>query len=202
MRILTAILLGVLMIVTLTACGASGSDNTENMTREQTTATKEEHKVLVAYFSASGTTGDVAKQVAKVLQADLYEIVPREAYTKADLDYNDSNSRTTREMKDVSARSQIDGAVEDMAKYDIVFIGYPIWWKEAPRIVSTFVESYDFAGKTIVPFCTSGGNDIGMSGKHLAELTTGAKWLDGRLLHSGETADSIRDWIEQLDILR
>jgi len=120
-------------------------------------------KVLVAYFSATNTTQGIAEHIANGLSADIYEIVPEEPYTDADLNYNDNNSRTTIEMNDPDARPAISGSVEDMEQYDIVFIGYPIWWGEAPRIVSTFVESYDFSGKTIVPFCTSGGSGVGSS---------------------------------------
>ena len=117
---------------------------------EPETPETKESKVLVAYFSATGTTEGVAEHIANGLNADIYEIIPEEPYTDADLNYNDSNSRSTIEMNDKASRPAISGSVENMEQYDTVFIGYPIWWGEAPRIVSTFVESYDFSGKTMV----------------------------------------------------
>lgn len=157
-------------------------------------------KVLVAYFSATNTTEGVAEQIANGLNADLYEIVPAEPYTDADLDYNDNNSRSTLEMNNPDARPAISGSVENMEQYDIVFIGYPIWWSEAPRIVSTFVESYDFSGKTIVPFCTSGGSGIGSSASNLEQLTSGATWLDGQRLNGGDSQDTIMEWVSSLGL--
>lgn len=157
-------------------------------------------KVLVAYFSATNTTEGVAEQIANGLNADLYEIVPAEPYTDADLDYNDNNSRSTLEMNNPDARPAISGSVENMEQYDIVFIGYPIWWSEAPRIVSTFVESYDFSGKTIVPFCTSGGSGIGSSASNLEQLTSGATWLDGQRLNGSDSQDTIMEWVSSLGL--
>lgn len=157
-------------------------------------------KVLVAYFSATGTTKGVAEHIANGLQADIYEIVPEEPYTDADLDYSDNNSRSTIEMNDASSRPAISGSVENMEQYDVVFIGYPIWWGEAPRIVSTFVESYDFAGKTIVPFCTSGGSGVGSSATNLEQLTSGATWMEGRRLGGGDSQDTIMEWVNGLDL--
>ena len=142
----------------------------------------------------------MAEHIANGLNADIYEIVPEEPYTDADLDYNDNNSRTTIEMNDPDARPAISGSVENMEQYDIVFIGYPIWWGEAPRIVSTFVESYDFSGKTIVPFCTSGGSDIGSSATSLEQLTNGAAWLDGRRLNGSDSQDTVMEWVNSLDL--
>ena len=158
-------------------------------------------KVLVAYFSATNTTEGVAEHIANGLNADLYEIVPEEPYTEADLNYNDDNSRSTIEMNDPSARPAISGSVENMEQYDIVFIGYPIWWGEAPRIVSTFMESYDFSGKTIVPFCTSGGSGIGSSDSNLEQLTSGADWLDGRRLNGSDSEETVMEWVNGLDNL-
>ena len=135
---------------------------------------------------AESTAEGVAEHIANGLNADLYEIVPEELYTEADLNYNDDNSRSTIEMNDPSARPAISGSVENMEQYDIVFIGYPIWWGEAPRIVSTFMESYDFSGKTIVPFCTSGSSGIGSSDSNLEQLTSGADWLAGRRLNGSD----------------
>lgn len=157
-------------------------------------------KILVAYFSATNTTEGVAEHIANGLNADLYEIVPEEPYTEADLNYNDDNSRSTIEMNDPSARPAISGSVENMEQYDIVFIGFPIWWGEAPRIVSTFMESYDFSGKTIVPFCTSGGSGIGSSDSKLELLTSGADWLDGRRLNGSDSEETVMEWVNGLGL--
>lgn len=158
-------------------------------------------KVLVAYFSATGTTKQLAEYAADAMNADLYEIVPQQSYTDADLDYGDSNSRSTKEMNDPSSRPAIDGSVENMADYDIVFIGYPIWWGEAPRIVSTFMESYDFSGKTIVPFCTSSSSGLGSSASNLHSLASdSAIWLDGDRLARGSSHDDIVEWIGGLGL--
>ena len=155
---------------------------------------------MVAYFSATGTTEGVAENIAAGLNADLYEIVPQEPYTDADLNYNDDDSRSTIEMNDPDARPAISGSVENMEQYDIVFIGYPIWWGEAPRIISTFVESYDFSGKTIVPFCTSGGSGIGSSAEDLEELTSGAEWLSGSRLRGSDSQEDVMEWVNGLGL--
>lgn len=176
---------------------AAQSDETKE-TEPDTEA--EGTKVLVAYFSATNTTEGVAEHIANGLRADLYEIIPEEPYTDADLNYNDSNSRSTLEMNDPSARPAISGSVENMEQYDIVFIGYPIWWGDAPRIVSTFMESYDFSGKTIVPFCTSGGSGIGSSASNLEQLTSGAVWLDGRRLNGSDSQDTVMEWVNGLGL--
>ncbi len=157
-------------------------------------------KVLVAYFSATNTTKGVAEHIANGLDAELYEIVPEEIYTDADLNYHDNNSRTTLEMNDSSVRPAISGSVENMEQYDIVFIGYPIWWGDAPRILSTFVESYDFSGKTVVPFCTSGGSGVGSSATNLEKLTSGANWLAGKRLNGGDSQETVMEWVNSLGL--
>ena len=215
-----AILLSLTMFLGLAACGNSASQTEQPSTEDTSVESKagtesaetstnmentdnqdaQEHKILVAYFSATGTTKGVAEHIANGLNADIYEIVPEEAYTDADLDYNDNNSRTTIEMNDPDARPAISGSVENMEQYDIIFVGYPIWWGEAPRIVSTFMESYDFSGKTIVPFCTSGGSGIGSSASNLERLTSGATWLDGRRLNGSDSQDTVMEWVNSLDL--
>ncbi len=161
---------------------------------------EEGSKILVAYFSATGTTKGVAGMIAGNMGADMYEIVPQEPYTDADLDWHDDSSRSTMEMNDSSSRPEIDGAVEDMEQYDTVFIGYPIWWGEAPRIVSTFMESYSFEGKTLIPFCTSSSSGLGSSGKNLEELTDGAQWMEGMRFGGGASEADVQAWIEGLDL--
>ena len=170
--------------------------DTENTESSET----QENKVLVAYFSATGTTEGVAQHIANGLSADIYEIIPEEPYTDADLNYNDNNSRSTIEMNDPASRPVISGSVENMEQYDIVFIGYPIWWGDAPRIVSTFVESYDFSGKTVVPFCTSGGSGVGSSATNLEQLTSGAAWMEGRRLSGSDSQETVMEWVNSLEL--
>ena len=154
--------------------------------------------ILVAYFSATGNTEGVAQKLADGLGADLYEILPEQPYTDEDLDYGDSNSRSSVEMNDPSSRPTISGSVENMAQYDIVLIGYPIWWGEAPRIMSTFVESYDFSGKTLVAFSTSASSGFGSSDAALQSATGTATWLEGHRFSSGASAEDVLAWANGL----
>lgn len=176
---------------------SSQTDNSNNPSDDDSSDTV---KVLVAYFSATNTTEGVAQTIADSLGADLYEITPEQPYTAADLDYHDDKSRSTIEMNDPNSRPAISGSVENMEQYDIVFVGYPIWWGEAPRILSTFVESYSFSGKTIVPFCTSGGSGVGSSASNLERLTSGATWLSGTRLNGGASHSSVVEWINGLGL--
>lgn len=173
------------------------TDNSNNPSDDDSSDTV---KVLVTYFSATNTTEGVAQIIADSLGADLYEITPEQPYTAADLDYHDDKSRSTIEMNDPNSRPAISGSVENMEQYDIVFVGYPIWWGEAPRILSTFVESYNFSGKTIVPFCTSGGSGVGSSASNLERLTSGATWLSGTRLNGGASHSSVVKWINGLGL--
>ncbi len=180
--------------------------NTENAGHSETQQPEAEtpetqgNKVLVVYFSATGTTEGVAEHIANGLNADIYEIIPEEPYTDADLNYKDNNSRSTIEMNAPTSRPAISGSVENMEQYDIVFIGYPIWWGEAPRIVSTFVESYDFSGKTVVPFCTSGGSGVGSSAANLEQLTSDATWMEGRRLNGSDSRETVMEWVNSLGL--
>ena len=176
------------------------TDISEEETGGTETMDTQGSKVLVVYFSATGTTKKVAENIANGLNADIYEIVPEEPYTDDDLNYNDNNSRSTIEMNDPDSRPAISGSVENMEQYTTVFIGYPIWWYDAPRIVSTFVESYDFSGKTIVPFCTSGGSGIGSSATNLEQLTSGAEWLSGSRLNGNDSQDTVMEWVNSLGL--
>jgi flavodoxin len=157
-------------------------------------------KVLVAYFSATNNTRPLAEYIADAAGADLYEITPAVPYTSADLNYNDSSTRATVEQNDASARPAISGSVENMADYDVVFIGYPIWWGQAPRIISTFLESYDLSGKTIIPFCTSGSSGIGSSATNLHSLAPNANWLAGQRFSSGTSRDTMANWVNSLGL--
>ena len=184
-------------IETATTAGAetteTGSESDESTATTETTSSK----TLVAYFSATGNTKSIAESIADGLFADIYEIVPKEPYTDADLDYNDDNSRSTLEMNDSSARPEISGIIENFEQYDTIFLGYPIWWGDAPRIMDTFVESYDFTGKTVIPFCTSGGSGIGSSAANLEKLAGTGNWLDGQRFSAGESAKEVQDWAKQ-----
>lgn len=179
---------------------ASNDSQTENTDKPSDDDAADTIKVLVAYFSATNTTEGVAETIADSLGADLYEITPEQPYTSADLDYHDDKSRSTIEMNDPNSRPAISGTVENMDQYDIVFIGYPIWWGDAPRILSTFVESYSFSGKTVVPFCTSGGSGVGSSATNLERLTSGATWLSGTRLNGGASRSSVVEWINGLGL--
>ena len=170
---------------------------------ETTLATEPTNKanILVAYFSCTGNTRALGAHVADALKADLYEIQPEKPYTDADLNYRDSSSRASLEKNDAAVRPAISGSVDNMEKYDIVFLGYPIWWGQAPRIISTFLESYDFSDKTIVPFCTSGSSGIGSSAENLHVLCAdSATWLSGVRLNSGASRNDVVKWINGLDL--
>lgn len=158
------------------------------------------NRTLVAYFSATNTTKRLAEFLSDGLQSDLYEITPAVPYTSADLDYGNTSSRSSVEMNDPNARPEISGSVENMAQYDIVFIGYPIWWGEAPRIISTFLESYDLSGKKVIPFCTSGSSGIGSSASNLHRLADQAEWLSGRRFGSSASRNDMIEWVNSLGL--
>jgi flavodoxin len=146
-------------------------------------------KVLVAYFSASGLTKGVAQQLAEVAGADLHEIKPEQPYTDADLDWRDKESRSSVEMKDKNSRPAITDKLENMADYDVIFVGFPIWWYTCPTIINTFMEAYDFKGKTVVPFATSGGSTIEKSCEDLKATYPDLTWKDGKLLNKPSKED-------------
>ena len=158
-------------------------------------------KILVAYFSASGVTKNVAEELAKVEKAELFEITPETPYTTADLDWKDQQSRSTLEMKDINCRPAVTGQVENMAQYDIVFVGFPIWWGREPSVVDTFLDAYDFAGKKIVPFCTSGGSGIGETAKRIREIV-GAKAMveEGTRLGGTVSEEDLKTWTAGLGL--
>lgn len=154
-------------------------------------------KRLVAYFSASGVTGKVAKMVAEAAEADLYEIRPKQLYTKADLNWMDQNARSTIEMKDKKIRPEIVDTDAKIAEYDEILIGFPIWWYVAPTIIHTFLEKYDFTGKKIVLFATSGGSGFGNTVKELEPSAPGATIVEGKLLNNA-SKQQIEDWVATL----
>jgi len=154
--------------------------------------------VLVAYFSATGTTKGVAEKIAAVTGGDLYEIVPAEPYSDDDLNWNDRNSRSTKEQNDKSARPGIGSDDISLEGYATVYLGFPIWWGEEPRILDTFVEKYSFEGVTVVPFCTSGGSGIGRSGPNMEALAGSGTWLDGKRFSGSVSEADLKSWIEGL----
>lgn len=151
---------------------------------------------MVAYFSASGVTAKVARRLAKAIDADLFEIRPETPYTKADLNWMDKKSRSTLEMNDPSCRPAM-AQVPDVSAYDVIFVGFPIWWYREPSIIDTFMESADFTGKTVVPFCTSGGSGIGDSAQNMQALAKGAVVKKGRRFSALALAGELKKWAGQ-----
>ena len=155
---------------------------------------KSNKKVLVAYFSASGVTAKVANKLSKATGADLFEIKPAQPYTSADLDWTNKKSRSSLEMADRNSRPQIANKVADMSKYDVIFVGFPIWWYREPSIIDTFMESYDFSGKQVIPFATSGGSGMGDSGSIMQKLAPKAKVDSGKRFSSGVSEKDLKTW--------
>ena len=153
-------------------------------------------KKLVAYFSASGVTKSYAERLAKAAGADLFEIKPSVPYTDADLNWQNSNSRSSVEMNNPDSRPEIAEKLSDMSSYDTVFVGFPIWWYVAPTIIDTFLESYDFSGKTIIPFATSGGSGMGKTASILRQVCPAANIKDGKLLN-GMSDEKIAQWANE-----
>lgn len=154
-------------------------------------------KKLVAYFSATGTTRQAAEWLASAIGADLFEIRPAQPYTSADLDWTNKRSRSSLEMNNPACRPEIAAQCLNMAQYDTVFIGFPIWWYVAPSIINTFVERYDFSGKTLVPFATSGGSGLGHTVAGLKKLCPAANWNEGKLVN-GMSEQALRNWATEL----
>jgi len=157
-----------------------------------------EDKTLVIVFSATGNTKAVAEKIAAITDADMYEILAKDTYTEADLNWHDKNSRTTIEQNDPSSRPEIGSGEVSLEGYTTIYIGYPIWWGEEPRIMDTFVERYDFTGITMIPFCTSGSSGIGRSGRNLEEKAGSGNWLEGARFAGSASEDEVRRWIESL----
>ena len=155
-------------------------------------------KSLVAYFSASGVTAKLAKNLADAIGADLHEICPQTPYTSADLNWNNPKSRSSVEMNDKSFRPAIADQVEDMSQYDTVFVAFPIWWYIAPTIVNTFLEKYDLSGKTVVPLATSGGSGMGDTNRYLAPSCPGATLKDGKRFSVNTGKDELKTWAEKM----
>ena len=218
---IAAVLLTCIMAIGLTAgCGASNtnqsaSNNDSHSTStnqsgneeadtnsENTTDTTGNGKTLVVYYSASGNTKDVAEKIAKITEADLFEIEPVEPYTDDDLDWTDDDSRVSREHDDESLRDVelVSTTVDNWESYDTVYIGYPIWWGIAAWPVDNFVKENDFTGKTVIPFCTAATSGIGDSGNLLEEMTGTGDWKEGERFHGGASESDISSWIDSLGL--
>ncbi len=218
MRRMLSVFLVVCIIVGLTACSSGNVEKAADETAEETaeSTTEEEQPketteestaesaeeggdTLVVYFSATETTKGVAEKIASVTGADIYEIKAAQEYTDADLNWHDDNSRTTHEQNEPASRPEIGSEPVSLDGYTTIYIGYPIWWGEEPRILDTFVESYNFDGITMIPFCTSGGSGVGRSDQNLADNAGSGNWLEGERLSSSISEDELRSWIEGLE---
>ena len=183
------------LLILLPVVGMATS--TDAQQRQDMSKEKSNSKILVAYFSATGTTARAAEKLANATGGELYAIVPARPYTSADLDWNDKHSRSSVEMNDPKSRPAIKSKKEDITDYDVVFIGYPIWWNIAPRIVNTFIESHALKGKTVIPFATSGGSSLAGSAAALKKNYPAQDWKEGRLLNRADEK-SIRAWLDKL----
>ncbi len=207
--ILALFMLCVFCTFALTACGNTDhavtgkptSDSKETSGNTEHTPTAKSGRILVACFSATGNTKRAAEYAAEYLHADFYEILPETPYSAADLNYNDPDSRVSKENSDASARPKIANAVENMAQYDIVIIAHPIWWGQAPKIIYTFLESYDFGGKALTTMCTSASSPLGSSADNLKKLTDGSvRWPDSRRFSSGASPDEVIAWLDGIGL--
>ena len=200
MKTMIPVLALVLMLI-LSACGAdttSTAPEENEVSAESASVQAADGKTLVVYFSATGTTRGVAEKIAAITGGDLYEIEAAQPYTEEDRNWHDDNSRTTHEQNDPSFRPEIGSELPSLEGYDTVYLGFPIWWGQEPRILDTFVESCDFDGITVIPFCTSGSSGIGNSGKNLEENAGSGTWLSGERFGGGASEDELRAWIGSL----
>ena len=180
------------------AAASTSASKVSDKTTSKSKDTDNSDKTLVAYFSATGTTEKTAKLIADCENAYIYQITAAKPYTSEDLDYNNSDSRTTKEQNDDTVRPEIGSKKLNLDGYDTIYIGFPIWWGEEPRIMDTFVESYDFNGKTVIPFCTSGSSPIDTAEKNLKSNANGGDWKEGRRFSAETDKDEIQKWLKTL----
>ena len=189
------VLVTCVMVFALAACGGE-SPSESGSTQQDASGSDAGGNSLVVYFSATGNTESVAETLAETQSADIYEIVPEDPYTEEDLDYNDSSCRANAEQNDESARPAISGEIENIDDYEVIYVGFPIWWGNMPRIMYTFFDTYDFSGKTIAPFCTSGGSGISGAVSSIEELEPDAEITEGLRTSPSGAADDIAQWLE------
>ena len=175
---------------------ANTEENTTNEDNTEDNETSDNKKIAIIYFSATGNTEKVAGYIKELTAGDLIEIIPKDKYTDSDLNYNNSNSRSTREQNDSSVRPEISNTI-DTDSYDVIYLGYPIWWGDAPRIILTFLDNHDLSGKTVIPFCTSGGSGISTSVNYFKNNYKNVNWLDGRRL--GTSQSEVTNWVNGLN---
>lgn len=217
MKKIMGLFIAAILILSLAACAASGTESSStadndtnqpfalssNEAEESNTAseqTENNTEILVVCFSATGNTKAVAERIVEVTGADYFEIISAEPYSEDDLNYNDDNCRANREQQNKNARPSISGSIENMDQYEVVLIGHPIWWGMEPRIMNTFMENYDFSGKTLANFCTSGGSGISKSTENLKTLSPNANWLEGKRFSGSADTDEIQEWIDSLKL--
>ncbi len=206
MKRVLSIMLAMLFVLSFAACekkqesdDVKPADNTPGET-EHEIGQEEKNDVLVVFFSATGTTKGVAEKIAAITGGDLYEIKPAVPYTADDLNYHDTNSRTSNEQNDKSFRTEIGSEEIDLSGYKTVYLGFPIWWGEEPRIMDSFVESHSFDGITVIPFCTSASSGIGKSGLNMEALAKSGTWLEGKRFSGSVSESDLKSWIEGLGI--
>ena len=195
--VILAALVSLTILFAQTGAGKQTTDNSKKSVQQQNEGGKKMPKKLVAYFSASGTTARVAKELAEAAKADLYEIRPETKYSPADLDWRDKSSRSSVEMADKKSRPKLADKNAKIADYDVIFVGFPIWWYTAPHIINTFLESYDFSGKKVVIFATSGGSGLGKTVSDLQPSAPKAQIIEGKLLNGRTDKASLAKWAEQ-----
>ena len=198
MKKLLASIMAVMLVLAMTSCsgGNSGASGDDQAAQQNTDV-----RSIVVYFSCTGNTKAVAEEVAAQTGSELHEIVPEEPYTEQDLNYNNDNCRANIEMNDPESRPAISNTIENFSEYDTIYIGYPIWWGSLPRIMNTFLDTYDFSGKTIVPFCTSGSSSISQSVSVIREAEPEAQIKKGLQISSAGADDSsyeVRKWLEEI----
>lgn len=214
MKKLCLIFMACVLMVSLSACGGTGNVDSSASGESQATIEPEDQETdpsaaeseeqntnaLVVYFSATGNTASVAETLAEMQGAELYEIIPEQPYTEEDLNYSDSGSRATVEQNDESARPAISGSIENIEDYDVIYVGFPIWWGGMPRILYTFFDTYDLSGKTIAPFCTSGSSGITSAVQAIRELEPSAAVTDGLRADTANAEDDLAEWLRNIGL--
>lgn len=208
LKTLFILLFGIFFTFAFAGCSNSNITNNTSDTKQDNSTTSEietnpkktdNSNSIVVYFSRTNNTEKIANYIIALTESDSYEILAKVSYTDEDINYNNSNSRTSREQNDPNARPEIGSEDIDLSNYDVIYLGYPIWWGQAPKIMYTFVEKYDLSSKTIIPFCTSASSGIGSSATNLANSATNATWLSGKRFSSSSTKDEVKSWLDSLN---